>query len=49
MIRPRSLKRIKVRTPGNRTVIHFKKRSKKPLLNLFTRIKKENLKEKVRK
>ena len=49
MIRPRSLKRIKVRTPGNRMVIHLKKRSKKSLFKTPAAIKKECLKEKVRK
>ena len=49
MIRPRTLKRIKVRTPGGRTVIHLKKRSKKPLSSISTRTKRENLKERVRR
>jgi hypothetical protein len=49
MIRPRSLKRIKLRTPGNRRIIHYKKRSKKSLLKLHPKVKRETLKAKVRK
>jgi ribosomal protein L34E len=48
MIRSRSLKRIKRKTPGSRTVIHLRKRSKKSL-KLSPKIKKEYLKSKVRK
>jgi hypothetical protein len=49
MIRSRELKRIKRKTPGSRTVIHLEKRSKKHLLNLSPKIKREKLKAKVRK
>jgi len=49
MIRPRTLKRIKKRTPGGRRVIHLIKRSDKSLLKLPSRIKREQLKAKVRK
>jgi ribosomal protein L34E len=49
MIRPRSLKMIKLKTPGGRRVIHYKKRSKKSLLKLPPKVKRELLKEKVRK
>jgi len=49
MIRSKSLKMLKVKTPGNRRAIHYKKRSKKSLLKLHPKIKREALKEKVRK
>lgn len=49
MIRSRSLKRIKRKTPGSRNVIHLKKRSKKYLLKLPPKIKRELLKARVRK
>jgi hypothetical protein len=49
MIRSKSLKMIKVKTPGNRRVIHYIKRSKKPLLKLHPKVKREMLKTKVRK
>jgi ribosomal protein L34E len=49
MIRSRSLKRIKLRTPGKRTVIHLKKHPKKSLFKISPKIKKEEFKEKVRK
>jgi ribosomal protein L34E len=48
MIRPRSLKMIKKRTPGSKTVIHFRKHSKRSL-RTSPRFKKELLKAKVRK
>jgi hypothetical protein len=49
MIRSRSESRFKVKTPGGRTVIHTKKLSKKGLLNLHPKIKREMLKQRVRK
>jgi len=49
MIRSKSLRQIKVKTPGNRVVVRFKKLSKKTLLKLHPKIKRELLKEKVRK
>lgn len=49
MMRSRALKRIKKRTPGNRTVIHLRKIPGRYLLKTSTRIKKELLKLKVRK
>jgi ribosomal protein L34E len=49
MIRSRSLKRIKRRTPGNRTVIHLKKRQRKSLIKLPPKSKRGYLKAKVRK
>jgi ribosomal protein L34E len=48
MIRPRALKKIKLRTPGGRRVIHFKKFSK-PSFKMPPKINKEKLKAKVRK
>lgn len=49
MIRARSLKRIKRKTPGSKTVIHFIKRPKKSLLKISPKIKREQLKAEVRK
>ena len=49
MIRSRALKRIKRKTPSGKMVIHLKKHSKKHLLNLSPKIKREKLKAKVRK
>ena len=49
MIRSKSLKMIKLRTPGNRRVIRYIKRSKKSLLKLHPKVKREMLKGKVRK
>ena len=49
MIRSKSLKMIKVKTPGSRRTIHYKKRSKKSLLKLHPKIKREAFKERVRK
>jgi len=49
MIRPRTLKRIKRKTPGGRTTIHLKKRSNNCLFRPHPRIKREKLKAKVRK
>lgn len=49
MIRARSLKRIKRKTPGGKTVIHLKKRKKKCLLKTSPKIKREKLKAEVRK
>jgi ribosomal protein L34E len=49
MIRSKSLKMIKLRTPGNRRVIRYIKRSKKSLLKLHSKVKREMLKGKVRK
>jgi len=49
MIRPRSIKRIKRKTPGSKMTIHFKKRKNKPLLKFAPKIKREMLKERVRK
>jgi ribosomal protein L34E len=48
MIRPRTLKRIKLRTPGGRRVIHLKKFSKSSF-KIPPKINKEKLKAKVRK
>jgi hypothetical protein len=48
MIRSRAISKFKVKTPGNRVVIHSKKLSKKGLLNLHPKIKREMLKQKVR-
>ena len=48
MIRPRSLKMIKKRTPGSRAVIHFKRHLKRSL-KLSPKFKREALKSKVRK
>lgn len=39
---------VKVKTPGNRTVIRYKKRSKKSLLKLQPKVKREMLKRMVR-
>lgn len=49
MRRSKSLRMVKVKTPGNRRVIHYKKRSKKSLSKLHPQFKREALKEKVRK
>jgi len=49
MIRSKSLKMIKVKTPGNRRAIHYKKHSKKSLLKLHPKVKREAFKEKVRR
>jgi ribosomal protein L34E len=49
MIRSRSQKMIKIKTPGSRRVIHYKKRLKKSLLKLHPKVKREAFKEKVRK
>ena len=48
MIGSRSHSKFKVKTPGNRVVIHSKKLAKKGLLNLHPQIKREMLKQKVR-
>jgi hypothetical protein len=48
MIRSRSSSKFKVKTPGNRVVIHTKKLVKKGLLNLHPKIKREMLKQRVR-
>jgi ribosomal protein L34E len=49
MIRSRALKRIKRKTPGSRTATRFRKYSKKSLFRAHPRIKREELKSKVRK
>jgi hypothetical protein len=48
MIRNRSVKMFKVITPGNRRVMHFKKLTKKSLLKLQPKVKREMLKLRVR-
>jgi len=48
MIRPRSLKKIKLRTPGGRRVIHMRKFSKTSF-KVSPKLNKEKLKAKVRK
>jgi ribosomal protein L34E len=48
MIRSRSERQIKVKTPGNRVLIRYKKISRKSLLKLHPKIKREFLKIRAR-
>ncbi|MEM5778499.1 MAG: hypothetical protein QXD43_04240 [Candidatus Aenigmatarchaeota archaeon] len=48
MIRARTLKRIKIKTPGGRNVIHFRKKKDKKF-KILPKIKREILKQRVRK
>jgi ribosomal protein L34E len=48
MIRTRTTKMLKVKTPGNRRTLHFKKRAGKSLLKSQPKVKRELLKKKVR-